>query len=51
MPVLSAHAAPAAANPSAAKEAKLRELKHFYDEGLVSEDVYRARQAAILAEP
>jgi hypothetical protein len=36
---------------SAAKEAKLRELKRFYDEGLVSEDVYRARQSAILAEP
>jgi hypothetical protein len=50
-------AAPAGATPvsaagaSAAKEAKLRELKRFYDEGLVSEDVYRARQTAILAEP
>jgi hypothetical protein len=33
------------------KEARLRELKHFYDEGLVSEDVYRDRQKAILAEP
>ena len=40
-----------AAGASAAKEAKLRELKRFYDEGLVSEDVYRARQTAILAEP
>lgn len=44
-----ASAVPAAA--SSAKEAKLRELKRFYDEGLVSEDVYRARQSAILAEP
>lgn len=46
-------AAPAssAAAASAAKEAKLRELKRFYEEGLVSEDVYRARQSAILAEP
>ena len=35
----------------ASKEARLRELKHFYDEGLVSEDVYRDRQRAILAEP
>jgi hypothetical protein len=32
------------------KEARLRELKHFYDEGLVSEDVYRERQTAILGE-
>ena len=32
-------------------EARLRELKHFYEEGLVSEDVYRERQKAILAEP
>ena len=40
-----------AAGASAAKEAKLRELKRFYEEGLVSEDVYRARQSAILAEP
>lgn len=37
--------------PVASKEAKLRELKHFYDEGLVTEDVYRDRQKAILAEP
>jgi len=54
-------AAPAGADPapSAArslhavpsKEARLRELKHFYEEGLVSEDVYRERQKAILAEP
>jgi hypothetical protein len=37
--------------PVASKEARLRELKHFYDEGLVTEDVYRDRQKAILAEP
>ncbi len=36
---------------ASSKEARLRELKHFYDEGLVSEDVYRDRQKAILAEP
>ncbi len=55
----STHAAaqPATAAPSkssipvASKEARLRELKHFYDEGLVTEDVYRDRQKAILAEP
>jgi hypothetical protein len=37
--------------PVASKETRLRELKHFYDEGLVTEDVYRDRQKAILAEP
>jgi hypothetical protein len=37
--------------PAGSKEARLRELKHFYDEGLVTEDVYRDRQKAILAEP
>ncbi len=39
------------AHAVASKEARLRELKHFYDEGLVTEDVYRDRQKAILAEP
>lgn len=48
-PASAAAAAPAAA--AASKEARLRELKHFYDEGLVTEDVYRDRQRAILAEP
>jgi hypothetical protein len=33
------------------KEAKLRELKHLYEEGLVTDDVYRDRQKAILSEP
>jgi hypothetical protein len=52
-PVSAASTAGIAGAPgaSAAKEAKLRELKRFYEEGLVSEDVYRARQSAILAEP
>jgi len=48
-------AAPAAATgvvrAAGSKEARLRELKHFYDEGLVTDDVYRDRQKAILAEP
>jgi hypothetical protein len=39
------------ASTAASKEARLRELKHFHDEGLVTEDVYRERQTAILAEP
>jgi hypothetical protein len=33
------------------KEARLRELKHLYDEGLVTDDVYKDRQMAILSEP
>ncbi|HEY3656465.1 MAG TPA: hypothetical protein VGL34_15980 [Steroidobacteraceae bacterium] len=42
-----------APNPqhAATKEARLRELKHLYDEGLVSDDVYKERQRAILSEP
>jgi hypothetical protein len=52
--------AAAAASPQAvsgsvravsSKEEKLRELKHLYDEGLVTDDVYRDRQKAILSEP
>jgi hypothetical protein len=57
-PVAAPHAAtppaPVAASSAPAvgsKEARLRELKHFYDEGLVTEDVYRDRQKAILSEP
>jgi hypothetical protein len=57
-PVLAASPAPAPAvaptpNPqhAATKEARLRELKHLYDEGLVSDDVYKERQRAILSEP
>jgi hypothetical protein len=40
-----------AARAAPSKEARLRELKRLYDEGLVSDDVYRHRQEAILAEP
>jgi hypothetical protein len=36
---------------ASSKEARLRELKHLYDEGLVSDDVYKERQRAILSEP
>jgi hypothetical protein len=32
------------------REERLRELKHLHDEGLVSDDVYRDRQKAILSE-
>jgi hypothetical protein len=46
-----ATSAGSAVHAVASKEARLRELKHFYDEGLVTEDVYRDRQKAILAEP
>lgn len=42
---------PAAVRAVSAKEAKLRELKHFHDAGLVSDEVYIDRQKAILAEP
>lgn len=54
LPAAKVPPAPAAAGSTLAtgsKEARLRELKHFYDEGLVTEDVYRDRQKAILAEP
>jgi hypothetical protein len=32
------------------REERLRELKHLHDEGLVSDDVYKDRQKAILSE-
>jgi hypothetical protein len=44
-------AAAGSVQPPSSKELRLRELKHFYEEGLVTEEVYRARQTAILAEP
>jgi hypothetical protein len=50
-PASPAPVAQSSARAIASKEARLRELKHFYDEGLVTEDVYRDRQTAILAEP
>jgi hypothetical protein len=37
--------------PSVSKEARLRELKRFHDQGLVTDDVYTDRQKAILSEP
>jgi hypothetical protein len=33
------------------KEARLRELKHLYEEGLLTDDVYKDRQKAIVSEP
>jgi hypothetical protein len=33
------------------KEARLRELKHLHEEGLVTDDVYKDRQKTILSEP
>jgi hypothetical protein len=61
-PVLTPSQTPAAAAASpqvfpgtvravSSKEERLRELKHLYEEGLVSDDVYRDRQKAILSEP
>ncbi len=50
-PVPPAPVAASAVRAGASKEARLRELKHFYEEGLVTEDVYRERQTAILGEP
>jgi hypothetical protein len=42
---------PSTVGAVSSKEAKLRELKHLYDEGLVTDDVYKDRQRAILSEP
>jgi hypothetical protein len=50
-PAPPAPVAASVASAGASKEARLRELKHFYEEGLVTEDVYRERQTAILGEP
>jgi hypothetical protein len=53
-PVVAVPYAPApqgAAHAAPSKEARLRELKRLYEAGLVSDDVYRHRQEAILAEP
>jgi hypothetical protein len=46
-----APAARGTAGAVSSKEAKLRELKHLYDEGLLTDDVYKDRQKAILSEP
>jgi hypothetical protein len=50
-PVAASVASASASKEPRSKEARLRELKHFYEEGLVTEDVYRERQTAILGEP
>ena len=50
-PVAAGVASAGASKEARSKEARLRELKHFYEEGLVTEDVYRERQTAILGEP
>jgi len=53
-PATDARAVPATTSPVRAvssKEVKLRELKHLYEEGLVTDDVYKERQRAILSEP
>jgi hypothetical protein len=47
----SPQAVPGTVRAVSSKEARLRELKHLYDEGLVTDDVYRDRQKAILSEP
>ena len=44
-------AVPGTVHAVSSKEARLRELKHLYDEGLVTDDVYKDRQKAILSEP
>jgi hypothetical protein len=50
-PSSSPQSMPSAVRAGSSKETRLRELKHLYDEGLVSDDVYKARQTAILSEP
>ena len=42
---------PAADTAPRSKEDKLRELKRFHDQGLITDDVYVDRQKAILSEP
>jgi hypothetical protein len=37
--------------PASNREARLRELKHLYEEGLIVEDVYKDRQRTLLGEP
>jgi hypothetical protein len=44
-------AVPGAVHAVSSKEARLRELKHLYEQGLVTDDVYKDRQKAILSEP
>lgn len=42
---------PPVATQQTSKEARLRELKHFHDEELITDDVYRERQTAVISEP
>jgi hypothetical protein len=51
VPAPGAFPSPAPIPAVSSKEARLRELKHLYDEGLVSDDVYKERQRSILSEP
>lgn len=44
-------AVPGTVHAVSSKEARLRELKHLYEQGLVTDDVYKDRQKAILSEP
>jgi hypothetical protein len=50
-PSPSPQAMPGTVHAVSSKEARLRELKHLYDAGLVTDDVYKDRQKAILSEP
>jgi hypothetical protein len=50
-PSPSSQAVPGTVRAVSSKEARLRELKHLYDEGIVTDDVYKDRQKAILSEP
>jgi hypothetical protein len=50
-PSSSPQSVPGTVRAVSSKEARLRELKHLYDEGLVTDDVYKDRQIAILSEP
>jgi hypothetical protein len=50
-PSSSPQSMPSTVRAVSSKEARLRELKHLYDEGLVTDDVYKDRQMAILSEP
>ena len=43
-------APPAPVSAPASKEAELRELKRFHDEGLITDEVYVDRQKVILSE-
>jgi hypothetical protein len=47
----SPQAVPGPVRAVSSKEARLRELKHLYEEGLVTDDVYKDRQKAILSDP